>query len=71
MAQFDVEPSEAHQAEVPGAVTAFLFIVVMAIFVTGLWAMGEGVALHNGWIFSAGLLGSCGAVMVAIHARRD
>jgi len=71
MDTFDAEPTEAHLDDRPVAVNAFIFVVVMAVFVLGFWAMGEGIAQHSALIFSAGLLGSCLAVGLALGVRRD
>lgn len=71
MDTFDTEPAEAHLDGRPAAVNALIFVVVMAIFVFGMWAMGEGVAQHDAWLFSGGLLGSCAAVGLALGVRQD
>lgn len=71
MSHFEQEPVEAHVDPVPTAVSGLLFTVVMAIFLAGLWAMGEGVAQHSALLFSGGLLGSVLAVGLALGVRRD
>lgn len=65
------EPGDAHVAPVPTAFNALFFLVTMAIFAAGFWGMAEGFSQENGLFFSAGLLASCLAVGIAIHARQD
>lgn len=67
--QFDAEHTEAHLGDVPTAFSALRFVVVMAIFVGGMWGMGEGFARDNGLFFSAGLLVSCAGVAFALWQR--
>ncbi|WP_102508727.1 hypothetical protein [Sanguibacter massiliensis] len=71
MDTFSTEPTEANLDDRPVAVNALIFVVVMAIFVAGMWAMGEGIAQHSALLFSGGLLGSCLAVGLAVGIRRD
>lgn len=71
MDQHDHDAIDGANAPVPAAFSALFFLVTMAIFVAGFWGMAQGFSQENGLFFSAGMLASCLAVAIAIHAKRD
>lgn len=71
MDHYEHESADESATSVPTAFSALFFLVTMAIFVAGLWGMGEGFSQQSAIFFSAGLLASCLAVAIAIHARQD
>lgn len=71
MDHFDHGSADEAAAPVPTAFSALFFLVTMAIFVAGFWGMAEGFSQQNAIFFSAGMLASCLAVAIAVHARQD
>ena len=71
MDQHDHDATDGADAPVPTAFSALFFLVTMAIFIAGFWGMAEGYSQESALFFSAGLLASCVAVAIAVHAKQD